>query len=98
MKILVRARALAARVRARIIPDWRRAWRFWSLRLAAIAGVLELIPAEIFLQLYALVPPDLQLLLPARRTIVILLFVTAFASRFIDQRLGGKETGSAAKS
>ncbi len=32
--------ALWARLRARLVDDWHTAWRWWSVRLAALFGVL----------------------------------------------------------
>lgn len=68
-----------------LIDDWRLAWRFWSVRLIAIATFASAWP-EAFLYLYALVPDDLQFLLPARTTVVVTCLVLAFVARILKQR------------
>lgn len=47
--------------------------------------IAQLIPAETFLQLYALVPSDIQPILPGRTVIVAVCFVLAFIARHVNQ-------------
>ena len=60
------------RPRLRPIPNWRRAWRFWSVR-AVFIGVA----AEVVMQFW----PLGELTLPVRMALFGIILVT----RFIDQ-------------
>ena len=71
-------RIAGAWLRARIIDDWRAAWRFASVWLAAIGAVLEII--------YQFAPPELYALLPFGRVIPLVLFVLVIAGRLVKQR------------
>lgn len=44
------------RIRNRLIDDWCRAWRFWSIRLVTIQTV--------FMASWTALPPDLRAQLP----------------------------------
>lgn len=73
------------RGRLELVDDWRDAWRWWSLRLWAVAVFFSAWP-EAFLALYALVPVDLQYLLPGRTAVVVACMLLGFAARVIKQR------------
>ena len=79
----------------RLIDDWRLAWRFWSLRLMGAALLVASWP-EAFLHLYALVPADLQYLLPGRDVVVVVCLVLAFVARMIKQPAPRKDASHAA--
>lgn len=48
--MLKRLAALRDFARARLIPDIRTAWRFWSLRLIAAEAVWQSLPPELVTQ------------------------------------------------
>lgn len=76
----------------RIIPDWRDAWRFWSIRFNAIglalAGVLLAIPFDQLLMVWGFVPSGVKSNLPTEIIVGILMTfsVASTAARFIQQR------------
>ena len=69
----------------RLIPDWRRSWRFWSVRLN-ILGLLLLV-GEQALPLWGMVPAESRGLLPRAVVVVLplILFALATAARVIRQ-------------
>lgn len=83
----------AAAVRARLIDDAGRWWRFWSVRLAAIGAALEA-----FLQwfpdqakdVWNWLPDGMRATLPGWLTssFPIVLFVAVIATRLIAQKKG----------
>ena len=73
-------------LRLRLVDDCGAVWRWWSARMMAVALVLQVIPAETFLTVYALVPGDLQMLLPSRTALVIAATVLAFIARVWKQK------------
>lgn len=81
-----------SRLKGWLVDDWCLAWRFWSMRLIAIAAFLSAWP-ESFLYLYFFVPGDLQPLLPARTTVIVTCLVLAFIARIIKQRSPDAKAG-----
>lgn len=78
-------------VRARLIDDWRRSWRFWSIRLSLLGALLSAASAAFpaaMLDAWNALPPDLRALIPARAAQVIaaILFVATMAARLFRQR------------
>lgn len=56
-------RVVLERLRARLVDDWRLAWRWWSVRLAALAGVgvsYLLAAPETLVQVIDALPPELR--------------------------------------
>ncbi|MGN6817788.1 MAG: hypothetical protein ACTHJR_03865 [Sphingomonas sp.] len=77
-------------IRARLIDDWRRSWRFWSMRLSLIGAVLATAGAafpDAMLEAWNALPPDLRALVPthAARIIAATLFVATMAARLYRQ-------------
>ena len=68
-----------------VIPEWRRAWRFWSVRLNLLG--LALIAAEQALPLWAFVPPEARAALPRWATagLPLLCFALATIARVVRQ-------------
>jgi hypothetical protein len=73
-------------LRNRLVADWRSAAKWWSVRLVAASAVIQIIPADSFLSVYAMVPADLQMLLPSRTLIVVTLSVLALLARVTKQK------------
>lgn len=78
-------------LRARLIDDWRRSWRFWSIRLSLLGALLSAIGAAFpsaMLEAWNALPPDLRALIPARAAQIIAatLFVGTMAARLYKQR------------
>jgi hypothetical protein len=77
-------------VRARLIEDWRRSWRFWSMRLgligAFLAGASAAFP-DAMLEAWTALPPDLRALVPAHAAQIIAatLFVGTMVARLYRQ-------------
>ena len=74
-----------------LIPDWRAAWRLWSVRLGAVAtalGGLFLVAPEAALQLWQMVPAEARSILPlwVVKGMPIALWVAALAARLIKQK------------
>lgn len=73
-----------------LIPDWKKAWRFWSMRLAAlgtaITSLLILWP-DAALQAWNLLPQDLKSVLPERMVPIIGvgIFILSMVARVINQ-------------
>ena len=58
-----------------LIPDWRAAWRLWSVRLIALGALWSAIPRE----LLAVIPTDWQ------HWIGLVIFVGAGIARVMQQ-------------
>jgi hypothetical protein len=78
-------------LRARLIDDWRRSWRFWSMRLSLIGALLSAGAAAFpgaMLEAWNALPPDLRALVPTRAAQIIaaILFVGTMTTRLLKQR------------
>lgn len=90
-----------ARLRARIVDDWRLGWRFWSIRLqaAAIATGAVLAAAPGFAgAIWSTIPADVRAMIPGTigRWLPVAFGVLAMLARFVKQTrppAGGKEHG-----
>lgn len=52
-----------ARVRARLVDDWRTAWRWWSVRIGIVFGVVAtylLAAPETLVQVIHMLPAELR--------------------------------------
>ena len=73
-----------------LIEDWRKCWRFWSIRLgivgSAITGVLIAFP-DVALSAWAMIPGDLKAAIPERYMplIGVVIFVASLIARAIKQ-------------
>ncbi len=85
--------AMKGRVRAlqeHVIDEWREGWRFWSVRIQALAvaagTVFAALPNELA-QIWASLPPELRAAMPPAvvRWLPILLGLSAIAARFLKQ-------------
>lgn len=50
-------------MKLQLIPDWRQAWRWWSVRVAALAGLLGtylLAAPETLVQVIHMLPAELR--------------------------------------
>lgn len=63
----------------RLVPDWRSAWRWFSVQALAILAVLPVV--------WATLPPDIKALIPAKYGLYIAAAVAlaGIAGRLIDQ-------------
>lgn len=64
----------------KLIPEWRKAWRMFSVQALAVIAMLPLIWSEL--------PPDLVAMIPPAWTPYILtaLAVAGIVGRLVDQR------------
>ncbi len=75
----------------KLTPDWRQAWRWWSVRLSALGSLLCAIalasPDALFAAWQAL-PADVVALLPERlaTAVPMLLFMAIAAARVVQQQ------------
>lgn len=65
------------RLRPRLIAEWRSAWRYWSIRIAAIGAALS--------GAWVALPADTRALIPGAQWIGLLLFGLTIAARLVDQ-------------
>ncbi|MFY9349305.1 MAG: hypothetical protein WBL20_16220 [Sphingobium sp.] len=72
----------------KLVEDWRRAWRWWSVRLSAL-GALLMGVAEVAGQSWAGLPQDVRDQVPHAQTIALVLFMAAGLARLVKQ--GGKD-------
>jgi hypothetical protein len=79
------------RLQDRLVADWRHAHKWWSTWLLGLSALVQFIPADTFLSVYAMVPEDLQMLLPSRTLIVVTLTLLTFVARVTHQK--GKADG-----
>jgi hypothetical protein len=73
-----------ARIRARLIDDWRQAWRFWSVRLSAFGAALS--------AAWVSMPADMRDGFPGAQWIGLMLFISVLLARLVVQD-GGKPNG-----
>lgn len=78
-------------LRDHLIADWRKGWRFWSVRLEALAiasGVSLLAAPDLALWIWTSLPPHLLALLPPALVhgVPVTFGLLALAARFIQQK------------
>jgi hypothetical protein len=71
-------------LRARLIDDWRSAWRFWSLRLQSM-GLALLALAEPLSQALAQLPEDVRASVPLLQWLAMILVGGGMLARLIKQ-------------
>ena len=71
------------KLKEKLIADWRKGAKFWSVRLSAAGAVLMATWTEL--------PPDLRAELPYVSHLAAGLFIAVAMSRFISQ--GSKDAG-----
>lgn len=91
MPSAIRLTCMRCWLRARLIADWRRGWRFWSVRLEALAlasGAWLLGAPDLATQLWLALPPETRAVLPhgIGRWLPFALGLLALAARFIKQK------------
>lgn len=69
------------RIKAKLIDEWKQAWRFWSVRLALIGAAMS--------AGWGALPADTRALIPGSQWIGLFLFLAVTVARLIDQ--GGKK-------
>ena len=75
----------------RLIDDWRRGWRFWSVRLQAMAlasGTALIAAPDLLARGWAAIPVDMRALLPGdlARWLPLIFGLLALLARFLKQR------------
>lgn len=89
-------RRKTAMLRLHFIDEWRSGWRFWSVRMQAMAvavgAALTVLPGEMA-QLWASLPPEARSALPpgVGRWAPVVLGLGAIVARFLKQ--GDKHHG-----
>ena len=75
----------------KLIPEWRVAWKFWSVQLAAlgtlVTGVLISFP-DAALAAWALLPADMKAFLPKEKMPIVgvAIFALSIVARMTNQR------------
>lgn len=70
-----------SKFRLRIVPYWRKWWKHGSTWMIALLGVLGAMP-EHALQVFALLPVDIQDMLPGKYVLIPVLAIIAVVVRF----------------
>ncbi|QXT34345.1 hypothetical protein KV697_10915 [Sphingomonas sanguinis] len=71
------------------IPNWRQAWRLWSVRVSAFGAVLFafLLAAPDQVQaIWNALPPDVQAAIPNSKTLALAISVAVTIARVLQQR------------
>lgn len=68
----------------RLVDDWRRAWRWSSVRLSAL-GALVMAVAEVAGSSWSALPPDVRDSIPHAQTIALILFVAVPIARIFTR-------------
>lgn len=68
----------------KLVNNWRRAWRWSSVRLSALGAVL-MGAAEVAGSSWAALPPDVRDVIPHAPTIALVLFVLMPVARIFRQ-------------
>lgn len=74
----------------KLVNNWRRAWRWSSVRLSALGAVL-MGAAEVAGSSWAALPPDVRDAIPHAPTIALVLFVLVPVARVFKRE--GKDDG-----
>ena len=65
------------RLKARLIADWRRAYRLWSVRLSALGlAIMSAWPS---------IPQEVRELIPGQRWIAAAMFAAVILGRLVNQ-------------
>lgn len=74
-------------MRIQLIPDWRQAWRWWSVRLGALAAALP--------PLWSAIPEDIKSRLPGSTATIgaSVIAIAIVIARVLPQQ-GGKSDGA----
>lgn len=67
------------------IPNWRQAWRLWSVRVSAIFAVLLAAPAQVQ-DIWNALPPDIQAMIPNAKSVALAITVAATIARVLQQK------------
>ena len=73
-----------AKIEARLIAEWRSAWRYWSVKLNGV-GVLLLGATETVSGAWNSMPADLRAALPFMQKVALALFIAGLVARFVAQ-------------
>ena len=88
-----------APIRARLIDDAGRWWRFWSMRLAILGALLESFarwfPDQVR-DAWTWLPDDMRALLPGwlTRSVPLALFVAVIVARLVPQKLSDRASAA----
>lgn len=74
----------------KLVPEWRAAWRWWSVRLNLIGNMLLaalLAFPAVAHDVWANLPPDLKAMLPPQVVlwVPVLIFIAATFARLVQQ-------------
>lgn len=74
----------------KLIPDIKKAHKFWSVRLGALTTLVATMVAaapDALMAVWATLPPDLKAFIPPEygQIIVVVLIVSSLIARLIDQ-------------
>lgn len=75
---------MVGKVKLSLIPDWKQAWRYASMRINA-AGLFLMGAAEVLSQSWVSVPPSLQAKLPHAPTVAMALFGLGLIGRILKK-------------
>jgi len=80
----------------KLIPEWREAYKLWSVRLSTLGALLMgflLAWPDSLLYLWSMMPPEVYAYLPERivQGLAMFIFVMSVISRLVKQRLNKDE-------
>lgn len=80
----------------KLIPEWRKAYKMWSVRLSALGAVLMgviLAWPDSLLYLWSMMPAEVYAYLPERlvQVLAFVIFLMSALSRIVKQRLNKDE-------
>lgn len=70
--------------KVRLIPEWKEAWKFASMRIQA-AGLVIMVGAEMFGSTWNSLPVTLQQKLPHATTVALVLFGIGLIGRILQK-------------
>lgn len=68
----------------KLVTDWKRAWRWSSVRLSALGAIL-MGAAEVAGSSWSALPPDVRDAIPHAQTIALVLFVLVPVARILKR-------------
>lgn len=66
------------RIKARLIDDWTKAWKYWSVQISILGAALS--------AAWAALPADTRAMIPGAQWIGLALFVMVLVTRLIQQK------------
>lgn len=76
---------MARKVKVRVIPEWKKAWKLISVQMSSLGIVLTVV-TEILNNVWYSLPPQLVAKIPHSTTVALVFLVLSLIGRFIKQK------------